>query len=328
VEAKEKNCNICGDTAIKERTSDPNHSFFIMCNNCGNYIYDPPVYLSINKDYLASYLFYNAKLRFPENAPDYFTYIGSERERDYYNKNFPKAKLVTYDDIIDWYPKSFSEKIDMILSALGKLSIFMGDVIDTLSAPQFFSIFFIKRYVNNEKIPDCILVNQKRWLMDYFINNKYLDFNQLNNITVLPDGWKRIDELQKYQSNNKQAFIAIAFSDEMKEVQEAIEKGIRKAGFVPHVMNKNKHNNQIVPEILYQIRQSKFIIAEFTTNNNGAYYEAGYAAGLGKDVIHLCRKDEFEKDGHFDIKQKSTILWENTSEIEDNLCEHIKATIT
>jgi len=327
MEAKEKNCNICGDTAKNEQTSDPNHSFFIMCNNCGNYTYDPPVYLSIDKDYLASYLFYNAKLIFPENDHNYFTYISSEKGRNYI-KNYPKAKLVTYDDIVDWYPKSFSEKIDMILCALGKRSIFMGDVINTLSTPQFFSLFFIKRYFNNEKMADVNLINQMNWLKEYFNENKYLEFNQQDHITILPNGWKRIDELQKNQSNNKQVFIAIAFSDEMKEVQEAIEKGIRKAGFVPHVMNKNKHNNQIVPEILYQIRQSKFIIAEFTTNNNGAYYEAGYAAGLGKEVIHLCKKDEFEKKGHFDIKQKSTILWENTSEIEDNLCEHIKATIT
>jgi nucleoside 2-deoxyribosyltransferase len=134
-------------------------------------------------------------------------------------------------------------------------------------------------------------------------------------------------ELQKNQINSKQVFVAMSFSENMKEVQEKIEEGIRQAGYIPHVMNKSEHNNQIVPEILYQIKQSKFIVAEFSTNNNGAYYEAGYAAGLGKEVIHICNNDKFKEEGHFDIKQKSTVLWETVDDIQDALFRRIEATI-
>ncbi len=55
-------------------------------------------------------------------------------------------------------------------------------------------------------------------------------------------------------------------------------------------------------------------------NSRGAYYEAGFAHGLGKRVIFLCEKDFFEakkneldiKAGgiHFDANHYTFIKWE------------------
>lgn len=92
-------------------------------------------------------------------------------------------------------------------------------------------------------------------------------------------------------------------------------------------MDELEHNGQIVPEMLYQIRQAKFVVADLTHKNNGAYYEAGYALGNGKPVIQLCRSDEFNGSGHFDVKQICTILWNSESEIKDKLVDRIRATI-
>jgi len=119
----------------------------------------------------------------------------------------------------------------------------------------------------------------------------------------------------------------MAFSDHTKNIREKIRQGIKEAKYEPRFMDEIEHNNQIVPEILYEIRKSKFIIAELTGHNNGAYYEAGYAAGLGKEVIHICSKETFGSDGHFDVKQKSNILWNNENEIPDLLYKRIEATI-
>ena len=62
----------------------------------------------------------------------------------------------------------------------------------------------------------------------------------------------------------------------------------------------------------------------FTYQNNGAYFEEGYAMGLGKPVIQLCKKDVRL---HFDVAQKNTIIWETEEEIVDRLKNRIKATI-
>ena len=58
------------------------------------------------------------------------------------------------------------------------------------------------------------------------------------------------------------------------------------------------------------IRDAKFIIADLTHDNNGAYWEAGYAEGLGKPVIYICEQSKFEEDEtHFDVNHCTTVKW-------------------
>ena len=83
-------------------------------------------------------------------------------------------------------------------------------------------------------------------------------------------------------------------------------------------------NDFITPELLKYIKDSKFVVADLTHQNNGAYFEEGYAMGLGKPVIQLCKKDV---QLHFDIAQKNTIMWETEENIPQKLCNRIKATI-
>ena len=72
------------------------------------------------------------------------------------------------------------------------------------------------------------------------------------------------------------------------------------------------------------IKESKFVVVDLTHQNNGAYFEEGYAMGLGKPVIQLCKDGE---ELHFDIKQKNTILWKSEDEIAERLKRRILATI-
>jgi nucleoside 2-deoxyribosyltransferase len=52
-----------------------------------------------------------------------------------------------------------------------------------------------------------------------------------------------------------------------------------------------------------QIRDAAFILADLTDANPGAYWEAGFAEGLGKPVIYLCESAKFEDARtHFDTK--------------------------
>ena len=119
----------------------------------------------------------------------------------------------------------------------------------------------------------------------------------------------------------------MSFAENMKPIRESIRKAITECGYIPRIMDEIEHNHQIVPEMLYEIRQSKFVIAELTGHNNGAYFEAGYALGNGKEVIQLCNKEKFSEDGHFDVKQVNTILWDNHDDLCERLINRIKATI-
>jgi hypothetical protein len=50
------------------------------------------------------------------------------------------------------------------------------------------------------------------------------------------------------------------------------------------------------------------VVADFTGQRGGVYFEAGLAFGLSKQVIWTVRKDEVSKL-HFDTRQFNHIVW-------------------
>jgi len=325
-------CFICGGNS--DAKADPvDTSTFFECKTCGKYLrymYED----NINKDFLASFMYYKCKISSLISDKKYFGLLCQKESLGKMQKKYPNVHfvLVSKQDVEIWYPQTFNEKINTILLGLSKLSKYDGSSIE-MTYEQYYSAFFVKRYnLKGSKTTDEERENQIKFIENYLINNNFIkrdkDSFKKVSITLLPEGFKRIDELQKNQSlNSKEVFVAMSFAENTKEVREAIRKAIQDAKYTPIFLDEAQHNNQIVPEMLYQIRQSKFVVAEFTEHNEGAYYEAGYAAGLGKEVIHICRKDSFDKGIHFDIKQINTIIWETEAELTRKLSMRIEATI-
>ncbi len=146
-------------------------------------------------------------------------------------------------------------------------------------------------------------------------------------IVLSAKGWARVYDLQKTQANSKTAFIAMKFGSQTDELRKMIVKGIEDAGYVARIMDEIEHNHQIVPEMLFEIRNSRFVVAELSYHNNGAYYESGYAYGLGKEVIHICSEAALKEDLHFDVAQINTVTYKKIDEIPEKLFKRIKATI-
>lgn len=150
--------------------------------------------------------------------------------------------------------------------------------------------------------------------------------------SITAHGWQKIDEMRKEEQIVRQGFIAMSFRDETITIREAFRKAIVESGYSAVVIDEKEHNNQIVPEILYEIERSKFAVVDVTYPNYGAYYEAGYAQALGKEVIICCRENAFkskEKDErpHFDISQKSMVVWSDEEDLVRRLKKRIEATV-
>lgn len=157
----------------------------------------------------------------------------------------------------------------------------------------------------------------------------YVKTSSRSNYIITSDGWKKIEDLKGRELLIKQAFVAMQFSDETKPIREAFRKAIEESNYNVRLIDEKEHNNQIVPEILFEIEQSKFMVVDITYPNYGAYYEAGYAQALKKEVIICCRKKEFEiKKPHFDIAQKSMIIWKDEEDLINRLKNRIRATVT
>jgi hypothetical protein len=137
--------------------------------------------------------------------------------------------------------------------------------------------------------------------------------------SISPKGWAYLESLRHGNPDSQIGFIAMWFDESMNDAWMAIDSGIRDAGYKAFRVDQKEHNNDITDEIIAGIRGSKFLVADLTRHRNGVYFEAGFAKGLGLEVIWLCRKSD-EKDRHFDIRQLSCIFWE-----EDKLPELTKA---
>ena len=108
--------------------------------------------------------------------------------------------------------------------------------------------------------------------------------------------------------------------------KDGIKPGIEDAGYDCKRIDFVEHNNKICDEIVAEIRKSRFIVADFTGQRGGVYFEAGYAMGMGLPIIWLVRKDDVEKL-HFDTRQYSHIVYETAEELRKGLKNRIAATI-
>jgi len=120
-------------------------------------------------------------------------------------------------------------------------------------------------------------------------------------------------------SNESRAFMQDLYEN---HVRSAIEN----AGYHCDRVDLIPHNDFIMDKVLGMIRLAPFVVADYTGNRNGVYFEAGFARGLGIPVIHTCRADHFER-AHFDIKQINTITWSEPEELAEKLYHRIAGTL-
>jgi nucleoside 2-deoxyribosyltransferase len=148
-------------------------------------------------------------------------------------------------------------------------------------------------------------------------------------VVISPSGWREIGRLQQVNVASGMGFVAMSFRDEFTPLYaHGIEPGIQAAGYNAIRVDRKEHNNRIDDEIIASIKQSRFLVADFTLNRGGIYFEAGFAMGLGLPVIWLAREDQLA-EVHFDNRQYNFITWcEGTwDELCDRLRFRIEATI-
>lgn len=337
-----KDCLVCGNKHASYRSDAVSSAYIMECPICGRYILHGASSLkryeknSEIKQKIKLYLFYHKN----EN----YKFIGTDDEfediRLCGSREIEKLKVkhITLEQIHNWYPKNFAEKTDKILIYLAQRGNYDGECIK-LSKKEATLLFFM----HNDPCFSNDWNFEFKYYLNFFVKNGYFDgFEDIDlldyidiiddtkypiDIILSPKALERVYELQKIQANNKKVFVAMKFGTETDALRVKIKEGIVNAEFEPIIMDEVEHNHQIVPEMLYQIKNSRFVIAELSHHNNGAYYEAGYALGMGKEVIHICKKDELKSGLHFDVAQVNTIVYENIDELPNRIFKRIKATI-
>lgn len=138
------------------------------------------------------------------------------------------------------------------------------------------------------------------------------------------NGWRYYDELKREASESHLAFMAMPFGSEKLDrvYTEYFRPAVMETGFQLLRIDEQPTAGSIDNRLRVEIRRSRFLIAELSEDNSGAYWEAGFAEGLGRPVIYTCEKGH---STHFDTRQSHTIFW--TEDNLDDAAERLKDTI-
>ena len=130
--------------------------------------------------------------------------------------------------------------------------------------------------------------------------------------TLTFDGWRHFDQLHRGAATSRKAFMAMKYGDTTLDsvVDKAFRPALRKTGFSLQRLDEAPKAGLIDDRLRVEIRTSRFLIADLTHENAGAYWEAGFAEGLGKPVVYTCEKGKFAASTtHFDTNHHLTVLW-------------------
>jgi len=322
-------CYICGGNSNISSSQD----FFgdlITCERCGKFILEESAlnYLKSEDGYKYASSLYYYFMHYKKDNKKVYLIVDSEDKNDKYN-------VITIKELQNIYPITFSEKIDKILlnwNTVHNPDVLYIGISDLLT--KYYQIFFIKHDVFMDQSPNTYaeIVKQIEYLLNIMCEQKLLEKKAgTNDYTIGYKGWQRIDELEKQSAKHKKGFTAMWFDESMKPTREAIKEVFIETGYQISIIDEKHHNNQIVPEILHEIKTSDFIVADLTGNRNGVYYEAGYALGQGKEVILTVNQSEINEDydnaPHFDVAQINQIRYENLNDLKVQLFNRITATV-
>ena len=205
------------------------------------------------------------------------------------------------------------DKVHSVIRFLAESSPYIG-----YQVPLDLSMDYTRFYCKNE--------TELGQIRNYLDQTKIIRVSsgQSNPILTI-DGWQKYESLKEMNQSSKRVFVAMSFDRVSDTVFKSIEEACEASGeFKAYRVDLEEHTEKICDKIIAEIKSSRFVIADFTGQRHNVYYEAGFAKGMGLEVIWCCKEDE--KDSlKFDIRQYNHILWKDCDDLKERLINRIQA---
>jgi hypothetical protein len=116
-------------------------------------------------------------------------------------------------------------------------------------------------------------------------------------------------------------FVIMPFSAEFKDVYDlGIKAACQNVGARCERVDEQIFSENILDRIYNQIVKANIVVAEMSERNPNVFYEAGYAHGLGKNVILLTKS---ANDIPFDLKHYPHIIYSSIVTLKEQLEQKI-----
>ncbi len=290
-------CKAANVAAIEQ--SEGVDSYQISCPICGSYEVSGSaitMFTNIDKDFELSYAIGRRNLR---------------KEKVYVN-------TVNRDDILDGIemPTRIKDIAELILTEVYKNeeSSANGLVI----SEDNISLYAIEN------------MNKLRMVLQYVEDADWFTLEKFGSgaafITITGAGIEHAENIINPNFKSSKVFVAMSFNPELDIIyRDAIKKAVEECGLKPIRIDLEYFNDEIISNILQRINKSRFLIADYTDNRPGVYFETGYAIGKGLPVIYCCRKSD-KGNIHFDVDHYNFINWEEVNDFKSGLVKRITNT--
>jgi hypothetical protein len=299
-------CPICKSSSANEERPN-NNTYYINCQRCGHYFITNEAIEDNTFDQELS-----AKLSF-------------------WIRNNEHKKLTITNSIIETIRSltlpNLKEQINNLIMYLGKNS-YPGETFDT-------NLISIIPIVGSRDNLGSVYV------LDYLRDNNFITIENIGSISPLREieinnlalllsykGWELYEAIKQSPDIGKMAFMAMKYGNTQLEnlYKDHLTTAVKQTGFDIQLLRDSLRAGSIDDQLRVQLRSAKFLLVDLTDDNNGAYWEAGYAEGLNKPVIYLCEDTKFKEfSTHFDTNHLTTVTW-NINAIDEDMSK-LKAVI-
>ncbi len=195
-----------------------------------------------------------------------------------------------------------------------------------IGAPDYGSGIWIVEQLHAKGLVDCHPgIGRTRVRSD---DNVSVFQKTLGTVTLSLDGWEEYERAKRGRFEGSYGFVALQFNDRaLDELLATTKAAVREEMGYDLIDMRDVEQAGIIDNIMrLKIKDAAFVLADLTHGNPGAYWEAGYAEGLRKPVVYICRKDVFDRGGtHFDTNHCTTIPW--TTDDLTGFCLRLIATL-
>lgn len=292
---KDQTCPLCNGPTIN--LSLANDSYEVECIRCGRFLMTQGAWQILRQ----------------EQRPLLSAYCRLQSE----SVGVPTITPDSIERFIDSLPNySVPEKLDNMLELMARKS--SSELGRSTS------------YISDRDYP-LLIMRDAREAMEFereLIRRGYIREIAMNIPPALTvGGWERLEEIKRAGRQSSRVFVAMWFKEGMEEIyNDGIKPAIENTGYEPLRIDKHEHVNRIDDEIIGQIKRSRFMVADFTGQRCGVYFEAGMMQGLGRNVIWMCDQKELEGNAlHFDVRQFNFVAYQSAQEAGARLYQRILA---
>lgn len=304
-------CPLCDESAFS-KTDQRTGNVLIVCRLCGKFCLTDQAL-----NFLHSLETEQTKRRYKLSHA-----MRTISERAFGRKDNSFFPFYSFDDlqkILERRHYSVQEKLDALLTYLGGVSEFPGQSAEFDSSNDY-AILGAKNY------QEAVFYLESLAHQGLITLEKPYTGKSESRFSLSAKGWIELEKIAQSGAESFNAFIAMSFHPSRTSFEVAMSQAIEDAGYVSIRVDRIQHLNRIDDEIIARIRQSKFLVADFSGQRNGVYFEAGFMLGLGRPVIWVCEKADLI-NLHFDTRQYNMIDYVDADDLKKRLQLRIEANL-